>query len=1296
MGVPSFFKWLVNTWPWLARRAQGAYSPDIGLGFDWSASNPDGVEIDCLYVDLNGIIHPCFHPEHGKLPSSEAEIFRNIEIYLEHVIALARPRRLLFIAIDGVAPRAKLNQQRARRFQAAKEHLDTLAVENELRARSGLTPVQENSEEWESIRDYNVISPGTCFMSRLSAHLRRWLTSQMETNLKHLLVIFSDSSEPGEGEHKLARFIRSQQREPNCGPGQLTHCFYGADADLIFLSLLTHEPKFFIMREDVQRGGRQDCPGKQLFSLVNIGQLRLMLWKTARSRLDRSVLQRTNVERIIDDFSLLCVLCGNDFLPNLPSISIRDGDIGYVLMETYFEALSQSSGHIIESQKIYYAGLLPVLQRVAESEYLRLCWKEQEMQQICQRTLLKIDGLLQPLKSKTKQGAQLRAPTEDEQAELHRRASDAVKLGCRDNFKELSDLSAFPKGWQRRYYESKLGSLGAVNGLLPEYARGLDFVWKYYTSGCPSWQWFYKYNYAPLAADLYDYLRRGFSPAPHKFPGTPFTPFLQLLAILPPASSHALPQSYRNLMSSPTLKKFYPSDWVLDQGHHYWKWQSAVLLPFVEERLLCDAVKRLTLSEEEVERNTERLFSLLICYQSFAPVSRLLADLPALIDLHQAKVRLAAVPFVKPGKIALPQPPSASTESEAKKASKQSSSVVPDEVSPTSKPSAEKSAGSVSSNSTTPVSKPSSVKKIWKPVCTEVQPSSEESLAADALVSDTSKISSPNPSNCLAQILANVVVQQPADTLVVSSFLVNDDCQKSAKDAAPIEQLHSEQIAQSVDPEYLAGKQEGSVPHSSILKHTVSTETRNGCSVPDHPVNQEGGNKLVPIPFPTADALDHTKLGNRDAAPTQTNDVVDVVTAPCDEAAAKTEDLPAVVRATGDDTESLQASDRKAPEQLPLGNGKGVLLDPEDDDLLSEAMGPDSGSNIFPSDFTVNDADSTLKLVDCECTDLEADSAASSCTIVPVGVMGTSVSSALPLTSSQDPFLLGIIESPAIADGAKVLVAKFKVLDGAGVPGGRELLRVIPKPVPQEAPSTAPQPVVSINSARRGAQHEQRHANTNPVTGPVPSARQQGRPKHAGAVVTAAAPTRIPEIRRVTELMGQLRVQVSTPAGTANPNSQHRQPPIRHDVRAGNAGQAPANRNPASLWSDDAVAVAPARNAMRREAPHPVQRLAQQQYPLPSQLPLAAPVHPSSQQFGPQVAHPVTHTASTYPAQSSVPLVISTGTVMVPSPHVPSQVSNARFRQPRSGGNRLRAEAPAFRPGASGGYVGGLWIPKPQ
>lgn len=87
---------------------------------------------------------------------------------------MVRPRRLLFLAVDGVAPRAKMNQQRARRFRAAKDAASQ--AERELKEAKG----DEKLKQLDGDRfDSNCITPGTEFMVRLQTQLEYFLQTKM-------------------------------------------------------------------------------------------------------------------------------------------------------------------------------------------------------------------------------------------------------------------------------------------------------------------------------------------------------------------------------------------------------------------------------------------------------------------------------------------------------------------------------------------------------------------------------------------------------------------------------------------------------------------------------------------------------------------------------------------------------------------------------------------------------------------------------------------------------------------------------------------------------------------------------------------------------------------------------------------------------------------------------------------------------------------------------------------------------------------------------------------------------------
>ena len=109
-------------------------------------------------------------------------------------------------------------------------------------------------------------------MFRLTKALKRYIVERLNNDpiWKGLTIVFSDAFVPGEGEHKILDFIRSQRAFPNFNPNT-SHCIYGADADLIMLGLSTHEPHFYILREAVQTNQQQVNSSLKCFKCGQFG-----------------------------------------------------------------------------------------------------------------------------------------------------------------------------------------------------------------------------------------------------------------------------------------------------------------------------------------------------------------------------------------------------------------------------------------------------------------------------------------------------------------------------------------------------------------------------------------------------------------------------------------------------------------------------------------------------------------------------------------------------------------------------------------------------------------------------------------------------------------------------------------------------------------------------------------------------------------------------------------------------------------------------------------------------------------
>jgi 5'-3' exoribonuclease 1 len=180
---------------------------------------------------------------------------------VDHLFGKIKPKKLFFMAVDGVAPRAKMNQQRSRRFRTAKEAREV----REKAERKGENLPEEKAFDSNCITpgaytqshglSPNLIPVGTVFMTKLSEQLKYFVNKKIseDSNWRECQVILSGHDVPGEGEHKIMEYIRKTRAQPDYNPN-VRHCLYGLDADLIMLGLLSHDPNFFLLREEVKFG----------------------------------------------------------------------------------------------------------------------------------------------------------------------------------------------------------------------------------------------------------------------------------------------------------------------------------------------------------------------------------------------------------------------------------------------------------------------------------------------------------------------------------------------------------------------------------------------------------------------------------------------------------------------------------------------------------------------------------------------------------------------------------------------------------------------------------------------------------------------------------------------------------------------------------------------------------------------------------------------------------------------------------------------------------------------------------
>jgi 5'-3' exonuclease len=518
MGIPYLFQNIVKSNPHLIKEALV------------SSEN-----VTRLFLDFNSIIHTCSN----KVASSQwPDIFKAIVDHtMIEVVDRCMPSELLFISIDGVAPLAKIQQQRKRRYMTSyrNEKIREWKIQRNIGIR-----------DWDS----NIITPGTEFMKRLDQYLEAHFTKSSYP----FKVIVSGSSARGEGEQKIINYIKNRKNENG------VDVIYGLDADLIMLCLTCNQPNIFLMRED-----------ETSTKFLTIDGLRTSV--ASHLATDTSI-------KFMRDYVALCIFLGNDFLPCLPFLKLKHKGL-QTLIDAYKKTFVEVKDNLIIGKhssfiinKKFLLKLLENLVAVEDAEMLRIHTHWVNARPFTSKHPdTELDAFINSL---------------EDYPSTHPRKYQLAKLLRMPN----------PK-WRTLYYDAIFQNHDAtfVTNLVMRYLKGLDWIVDYYMNQCSDNTWMYEYGYAPSVSDLHTclYTQTCHSKDPPALLGEQVPPniteSMQLLMVIPPKSFGVLPPEVLAKTSSSRIAHMFPMTYNIEMYLKTYLWECVPILPSINIKEIAKVVQ---------------------------------------------------------------------------------------------------------------------------------------------------------------------------------------------------------------------------------------------------------------------------------------------------------------------------------------------------------------------------------------------------------------------------------------------------------------------------------------------------------------------------------------------------------------------------------------------------------------------------------------------------------------------------------------------------------------------------------
>ena len=560
MGIPSYFSHVVRRHREIIQRYVKKQ-----------------IKVDNLYLDSNSIIYDAVHALENQEQLDFEErliqaVCKKIAFYIHKICPLQR----VIIAFDGVAPIAKLNQQRTRRYKSwFQEKVCAGAYSG---SGSGAADVKE---KWNTAS----ITPGTSFMEKMGKAIAKTFASPKEYGLS--VIIVSSSNEAGEGEHKIYKYMRDNAEYHK----ETTTVIYGLDADLIMLSLnhIQYAKQMFLHRETPEFI-------KSIDSTLDTESDYLLCINSMHKRVvdDMNVVGANVAGYGASTYVFMCFLLGNDFLPHFPALNIRTNGLDR-LMNAHKHVFQNKNGDFfvkgneINCNELNWKNIRIWIEHLSknEHEYIK---EEYEL-----RGKYRVNNYKRNeyKRNEYKKNDYKRNNSQQHQQPNEKQSPSDILLDFPMREREIETyINPNEKGWESRYYKT-LFDIEIDDARRKEicinYLEGLEWTMKYYTSGCPDWEWHYKYDYPPLLCDLIKYVPYFDTTFITTKPSSPVSPYVQLSYVLPRSSMNLLPDTIHRALLK-THPEWYGNDYPLVWAFCKYIWEAHVKLPEINIKELGEII----------------------------------------------------------------------------------------------------------------------------------------------------------------------------------------------------------------------------------------------------------------------------------------------------------------------------------------------------------------------------------------------------------------------------------------------------------------------------------------------------------------------------------------------------------------------------------------------------------------------------------------------------------------------------------------------------------------------------------